>query len=61
MDNKIAEAIRLAVNESGQRKELARKLEQWFEALASGNEQINDPDQSANRRLDLLYDEATEK
>ena len=59
MDNKISDSIKLAVKEAGQKIELARKLEYWFDALASGNEQIDDLEQSAIK-LDLLYDEATE-
>lgn len=55
-DPKIQEAIEQAVEEAGQNQALSRKLVQWFEAIASGNEGINDR-QSANRHLQLLYDE----
>ena len=55
-DPKIQEAIELAVEEAGQSQALSRKLVQWFEAIASGNEGINDR-QSAYRHLELLYDE----
>ena len=55
-DAKIQEAIELAVEEAGQSQALSRKLMRWFKAIASGNEGINDK-QSANRHLQLLYDE----
>ena len=55
-DPKIQEAIELAVDEAGQTQALSRKLVRWFEAIASGNEGINDR-QSAYRHLELLYDE----
>ena len=56
MDPKIKEAIEEAVEENGQSKALARRLVAWFDAIASGNEAINDA-QSANRHLELLYKE----
>lgn len=56
VDPKIQEAIEAAVEEAGQNKGLARKLIRWFEAIASGNEEINDR-QSAHRHLELLYEE----
>ena len=56
MDKKIQDAIREAVTEAGQDLGLARKLESWFEAIASGSEDINDK-QSANRHLELLYED----
>ena len=55
-DPKIQEAIELAVEEAGQTQALSRKLVRWFEAIASGNEGINDR-QSAYRHLELLYEE----
>ena len=42
--------------EAGQSDRLALKISRWFEAVASGNENINDR-QSAYRHLELLYDE----
>jgi len=57
IDPKIQEAIEAAVAEAGQPEGLARKLVRWFEAIATGNEDINDT-QSANRHLELLYEEA---
>jgi hypothetical protein len=42
MDGKIQDAIRQAVAEAGQDPALARKLESWFEAIASGGEDIDD-------------------
>ena len=56
MDKKIQDAIREAVTEAGQDPGLARKLESWFEAIASGSEDINDK-QSSYRHLELLYDD----
>ena len=56
IDPKIKEAIEEAVTESGQSKKLARRLVAWFNAIASGNEDINDT-QSANRHLERLYEE----
>jgi hypothetical protein len=56
MDKKIQDAIREVVSEAGQDAGLARKLESWFEAIASGSEEINDK-QSSYRHLELLYDE----
>lgn len=58
MDKKIQDAIREAVGEAGQDAGLARKLESWFEAIASGSEDINDK-QSAYRHLELLYDDTS--
>lgn len=54
MDKKIQDALREAVREAGQDPSLARKLEMWFEAIASGSEDVNDK-QSSNRHLELLY------
>lgn len=56
VDPKIKEAIETAVTESGQSDGLARKLDSWFEAIATGNEDIADR-QSAYRHLELLYEE----
>ena len=55
MDQKIREAIEVAVEEAGQDASLSRKLVAWFEELSSGNEQIDD----ADRHLKLLYDSTT--
>lgn len=56
MDRKIQEAISDAVGESGQNPGLARKLERWFDAIATGSEDINNR-QSSHLHLELLYDE----
>ena len=56
VDPKIKEAIKEAVEENGQSKALAHRLVAWFDAIASGNEDTNDT-QSANRHLELLYEE----
>ena len=51
---KIREAIEVAVTEVGQDQTLATKLVRWFEAIASGNEDLGDTDLT-DRHLDLLY------
>lgn len=56
MDPKVKEAIEAAVAQAGQETTLAPKLIRWFEAVASGSEQIGDR-QAANRHLELLYEE----
>ena len=56
VDPKIAEAIQNVVEDVGQSQALARRLVAWFNAVASGNEKINDR-QSADRHLELLYGE----
>jgi hypothetical protein len=60
LDPKVKEAIEGAVAESGQDATLALKLIRWFEAIASGSEQISDR-QSAFRHLELLYEAAQPK
>ena len=56
IDPKIREAIKTAVAELQQSEGLARKLESWFEAVATGSEDITNL-QSTSRHLDLLYGE----
>ena len=56
MDPKIVEAIEEAVREKDQSDALARRLTAWFDAVSSGNEDLNDR-QSADRHLELLYGE----
>ena len=55
VDSKIVEAIEKAVAQHRQPHTLATKIVAWLEALSAGNEDINDK-QSADRRLELLYD-----
>ena len=55
IDPKLAEAIRHAVEETGQSDSLSRKLNAWLSALVDGNEDINDPSQ-ADRHLELIYE-----
>jgi len=57
VDPKIVDAIEQAVQEAGQSTALACRLIAWFDAIASGNEDINDR-QSSYRHLELLYEEA---
>ena len=54
IDEKIREAIETAVIEMRQDRTLATKLVRWFDAIASGNEDITATD-LADRHLDLLY------
>lgn len=56
VDSKIKEAIEEVVLEAGQPESLARKIAKWFEAIASGNEDISN-EQSTDRHLELLYEE----
>ena len=56
VDPKIKEAIEIAVSDSNQPEGLARMLVRWFEAVAIGNEEIDDK-QSSDRHLELLYRE----
>lgn len=58
VDPHIRQGIEDAVEASGQTPALARRLIRWFEALVSGNEEIEDK-QSADPHLRLLYAEAT--
>ena len=55
-DTKIREAIEASVADAGQARTLAKKLVRWFDAVASGNEEINDP-KMTDRHLELLYAE----
>ncbi|MEZ4706537.1 MAG: CxC ATPase DNA modification system associated small protein [Caldilineaceae bacterium] len=55
VDTKIIEAIEKAVAQHRQPSSLATKIVAWLEALSAGNEDLNDK-QSADRRLELLYD-----
>lgn len=55
IDARITQAINEAVNEAGQPDTLARRLIAWFEAVASGNEDINDQ-ATAARHLEVLFE-----
>lgn len=54
IDARITQAIEEAVEDAGQPEALARRLIAWFEAIASGNEDINDTS-ATGRHLDVLY------
>lgn len=56
-DPKIREAIEEAVRNANQPSTLAAKIVAWFEAMASGNERVDDTAE-ADRHLELLYAEA---
>ena len=60
VDPKVKEAIEVAVRNAKQPPSLAKKLSQWFDAIATGNEDIHNT-QSAARHLDLLYEEIQTK
>lgn len=56
MDRKIREAVELAVSEAEQPSTLSHKIVRWFEAIASGNEEVSDQE-SADRHLEILFEE----
>ena len=58
LDSRITEAIAEAVEEAGQPETLARRLIAWFEAVTSGNENINDQATTA-RHLEVLFEGTT--
>ncbi|WP_018099623.1 CxC ATPase DNA modification system associated small protein [Sinorhizobium meliloti] len=55
IDARIIRAINEAVEEAGQPETLARRLIAWFEAVTSGNEDINDQSTTA-RHLEVLFE-----
>lgn len=55
IDARITQAINEAVAEAGQPDALARRLIAWFEAVTSGNENINDQATTA-RHLEVLFE-----
>lgn len=55
IDARITQAIKEAVEEAGQPETLARRLIAWFEAVTSGNEDINDKTTTA-RHLEVLFE-----
>ncbi len=55
IDIRITQAINEAVKEAGQTETLARRLIAWFEAVTSGNEDINDQAATA-RHLEVLFE-----
>ena len=55
IDPRITDAIKEAVEESGQPDTLARRLIAWFEGVTSGNEDINDQTTTA-RHLEVLFE-----
>lgn len=55
LDARITQAIQEAVEEAGQPETLARRLVAWFEAVTSGNEDINDH-AAAARHLEVLFE-----
>ena len=57
IDIRITQAINEAVKEAGQPEPLARRLIAWYEAVTSGNEDINDQATTA-RHLEVLFEGA---
>ncbi|MEM9578442.1 MAG: CxC ATPase DNA modification system associated small protein [Pseudomonadota bacterium] len=55
IDARITQAINEAVAEAGQPDTLSRRLIAWFEAVTSGNEDINDKATTA-RHLEVLFE-----
>ncbi len=55
IDARITQAINESVKEAGQPETLARRLIAWFEAVTSGNEDINDQATTA-RHLEVLFE-----
>lgn len=55
LDRRIIQAINEAVEEASQPETLARRLIAWFEAVTSGNEEINDQ-AAAARHLEVLFE-----
>ena len=55
IDARITQAINEAVKEAGQPDTLARRLIAWFEAVTSGNEDVNDQ-ATADRHLEVLFE-----
>ena len=60
VDARITRAITEAVEEAGQPAMLAHRLIAWFEAVTSGNEDINDQT-TIYRRLEVLFEGAVVK
>lgn len=55
VDERIADAVRQAVERAGQPVAVADRLLAWFEGLATGNESLEDPD-SVKRHVEVLFD-----
>lgn len=55
LDARIIQAIQEAVEEEEQPATLARRLIAWFEAVTSGNEDINDQNAAA-RHLEVVFE-----
>ena len=55
IDARITQAINEAIEEAGQPETLARRLIAWFEAVTSGNEDINDQ-ATTTRHLEVLFE-----
>ena len=55
IDPKIKDSIEEAVQNFAQDNALSTKLLAWFEALANGNEELQDKE-SVLRHIELLYD-----
>ncbi len=54
VNENVVAALKLAISEVGQPKEVAQRLVSWLEALATGNTVITDNNEATNRISDLL-------
>ena len=54
VNENVAAALRAAVTNAGQPKEVAQRLVSWLDALATGNADISDDNEAAKRISDLL-------
>lgn len=54
VNENVVAALKAAVNDAGQPKEVAQRLVSWLDALATGNADISDNNEAATRISDLL-------
>jgi hypothetical protein len=54
VNENVVAALKAAVSEANQPKELAQRLVSWLDALATGNAEITDESEAAKRISDLL-------
>ena len=54
VDKTIRAAVEEVVREKGQSTQLAKKILAWLDVVASGSEDVNDPE-AAQRHLEVLF------
>lgn len=54
VNENVVAALKAAVSDAGQPKEVAQRLVSWLDALATGNAVITDNNEAAKRISDLL-------